>query len=175
MSTANEPPDLSRRILTMQIIAGVLAMGAIIFMVIALIILGTGNGPPPPARPLLTSIGVGFTFVELLVFAIVPGRMVTGGRKGIAQGKSSYGFATDEVGCLAGLYQSTMIVGLALLEGVAFFLLIAYLIEGELLSLVIAGFLLALMVLQFPQRSRVESWIEKQQEKLSEEAHVNPG
>jgi hypothetical protein len=55
-----------------------------------------------------------------------------------------------------------MIVGLALLEGMAFFNIIACIIEHNWWSLAIAGCLALWMLMVFPSRNRVEQWIETQ-------------
>ena len=65
------------------------------------------------------------------------------------------------------LYQTQLIIALAMLEGSAFFNLIAYLIEGNWFSLGIAGFMLALMALMFPTENRFESWAESVAENLN--------
>ena len=53
-----------------------------------------------------------------------------------------------------------MIVGLALLEGAAFFNIIAYMIAGHIWSLGIVAGLVVIMLLSFPTRGRVAFWIE---------------
>jgi hypothetical protein len=55
-----------------------------------------------------------------------------------------------------------MIVGMAMLEGAAFFCLIAYIVEGNVLPLTAAGGLLFLMLFSFPTHDRVEEWVNGQ-------------
>ncbi|QDU58415.1 hypothetical protein [Aeoliella mucimassa] len=59
-----------------------------------------------------------------------------------------------------GTYQSTLIVGCALFEGAAFFNLIAYMLEGQLYSLVIAALLMLCILSRFPTVAKVEEWLE---------------
>ena len=101
----------------------------------------------------------------------VPGSdwVIASGRKQIARRERQAGAAGDDTVRLAGLYQISMIIRLALLEGATFFQLIIFHLEGLQVSLVLAIVLLAGIILLFPTRSRVESWIDKQQEKLDEE------
>jgi hypothetical protein len=61
-----------------------------------------------------------------------------------------------------------MIVGLALLEGTAFLGILAYLIEAQPLALGVTGIAILCMLLKFPTRSRVQAWLERQTEQLTE-------
>jgi hypothetical protein len=66
-------------------------------------------------------------------------------------------------------YMTALVIGAAINEGVAFFAVIAYLIEKNPIALVLALVLIAGLVARFPTVNRVERWIEQQQEKLREE------
>jgi hypothetical protein len=59
---------------------------------------------------------------------------------------------------LVAFYQTTLIVALALLQGSAFFALVAYQLEGVWWALAIAGIVVFLMLLHFPTLGRVEAW-----------------
>src|SRR5581483_670179 len=62
------------------------------------------------------------------------------------------------------VYQTRTIVGAALLEGGAFFLLVAYMAEGAPWVLVVAAVLwIAMAWLHFPTRDKVEAWVTDQQ------------
>jgi hypothetical protein len=169
MSSPHELANFSKRILTMQIIAAALALGAFFFLVIVLVVRSTGHAAQPPATPLLTYIGIGFAVMALAASMFVPQLIVAGGLKNIVRRKGST-TAEDEIVSLCFLYQTSMIQGLALIEGAAFFQIIAYLIEGQAASLIAAAILLVLMVLQIPHRARVEAWIERQQVKMQEQS-----
>jgi hypothetical protein len=78
-------------------------------------------------------------------------------RQGLA---AQEGPASPELSLL-GRYQSLMIVRLSLLEGGAFMAAIAYFVEGHLLSLLLAGGLIAAMVFHFPTAGRVARWLER--------------
>jgi hypothetical protein len=56
-----------------------------------------------------------------------------------------------------------MIIGMALLEGAAFYQAIAYYVEGQPLALGLGCLLLLGLIVQFPTRSRVERWLENQE------------
>ncbi len=58
--------------------------------------------------------------------------------------------------------QTTLIVGLAPLEGTAFLGCIAYLIEANPLALAVVGVAVCLMLYKFPTEGRVRTWLEQQ-------------
>src|SRR5207237_10518466 len=62
------------------------------------------------------------------------------------------------------LYQTRLIITAALIEGVIFFELVAYLTEGPPCSLGMAALFLVGLALLFPTQDRVERWIRTQQE-----------
>jgi hypothetical protein len=69
-----------------------------------------------------------------------------------------------------GVYQTATIVGAALLEGAAFFLLVAYFVEGTSWTLPAAlAVWLLLAWLHFPTRSSVEHWLTEQQDEARRE------
>jgi hypothetical protein len=72
------------------------------------------------------------------------------------------------------IYQTTLLIALALLEGSAFLLLVAYLIEGTVLCLV-AGLLVAGgMACYFPTKEGINRWVETQRE-LIQDDRLNRG
>jgi hypothetical protein len=164
-----ESEELTPRIRAMQIVAGALVLGALIFLGVVIAIRLAGQAPRPPKTPMLSYVGIVFTVMVLVPLALVPDRVIAAGRKQIARGERDASTASDETLRLANLYQNCMIIRLALLEGAAFFQIIIFHLEGQQLSLILALILVVGMVLLFPTRARVESWIEKQQEKLEEE------
>ena len=66
---------------------------------------------------------------------------------------------------ICGVYRGQLIVGLALLEGAAFFNLIALLLEKSIVSLAVVIVLLSFMAIKFPTRDKVSFWV---QDKLRE-------
>lgn len=73
-----------------------------------------------------------------------------------------------DAGKLAQVYQTTTIVGCALLESAAFLALLAYLLEGQQVSLAVAGAMLLGVAAHLPIGGRLASWVERQL-KLSDE------
>jgi hypothetical protein len=126
--------------------------------------------PPPPPTPLVTYLALGFSAVLLATHRRILKQVETNARKRIArQAGESVDALIPEVGDLYGVYQSSRIIAAALLEGPAFFCLIAYLIEGQWISLVTAVILLIGLLLLFPSVSGVTRWIMDQQELIRQE------
>lgn len=147
----------------LQIIAGSLLSGVLTFLTITFVI-RSGKGlfaPQPwevvPPGGMLTAIGLAMAALMIVLAFVVPRQVASGLRKQIAPGAPSAG--SD---AFFGVYQTQMILGLALLEGAAFFNAIAFLLEGHIPSLLAFGVLVALMLARFPTRAGVASWVEDQ-------------
>jgi hypothetical protein len=156
----------------MHITAGALLMGVVAFLGIALYIVqvqNNGQGMNPPQNlPIVTLVAVAFLALIAPLAFIVPSIMTRSALRRILAGKW-----TPPPGADAGMYagggaklwavhQSTMIVGLALLEGSAFLGGIAYLLEAQPLTLGVVGVAIVLMLCQFPTEQRVRAWLERQ-------------
>lgn len=154
MSDSSATPNA--RIRTMQIIAGALIAGVVVFGVVVVLALGALN--QPPAEGIVKYMALGFIALELVPFALVP-TFVTA--ESITQAQAGNRLPEGD-GLPYGLYQARMIIRFALLEGAAFFNLVAVIIEHHWWNLAAAGALAFLMLLMFPTRTRVEQWIETQ-------------
>ncbi len=158
----------------MQIIAVALVIGLMTFLVVILYIVqvqNQGRGTTPPqGAPLISLIAAGFLGVLAIASFLVPAAIMRSTLQRIAAGtwKPAPGMevpATD-AGKLMVLYQTTLIVGLAMLEGPGFFGGIAYLLEAQAFALGIVAVGIILMLARFPTESRVRRWLEVQEEQL---------
>ncbi|HXG10135.1 MAG TPA: hypothetical protein VNK04_10130 [Gemmataceae bacterium] len=161
MSTPTPTNDLDARIRVMQIILGAIVLGAVAFLVVAVVVRWQSDQPAPES-PIISYIALGTALVIAVAYYFVTDALQASQRRGAN---------TRIAWCNA--YQTTMIAGAAMLEGAVFFLLIAYLLEGNLKDnwtpLVAAlGFIVVIVTL-FPTRSGLERWIAEQQEKLKQE------
>jgi hypothetical protein len=147
MSNPITTPEQAIRV--MQIIAIALVMGVVLFALIAVFMLGALDEPADGF--IVSLIGAAFASGAFVMHLIVPSLMT-----GSAAGD---GAASDELSHYQ-RYQAKLIVGLALLEGAAFFNIIATIIEHNWWSLAIAGCLVFWMLAMFPTRTRVKHWIE---------------
>lgn len=143
---------IDQRLRLMQIIAGALIMGVVMFALITTLALGALN--EAPTNTIIAYIGAVFAAVSVAVHLFVPEAMAAAALKASSN---------RDVETLCGIYQTRMIVALAMLEGAAFFNVVALIIAHTWWSLVIAGALLLLMLARIPTRTGVEHWIETQQ------------
>ena len=154
--------DLNQGVRTMQIITGALLAGVIMFGVVstmAVLNRAAPNPAQPPQAPIITYLAVGMTLMELGLRAVIPDLVA---RQNIARMQDSLDDSDQSRLRLASVYQTRMIIGMALCEGAAFFALIAWMLEGNVLAIGTAGFLVLVMLTAFPTRDRVESWIRDQ-------------
>ncbi len=126
-----------------------------------------------PARPMITYIACAFAVSAFILGHIVAAIITTAGRRVIARGASARcrKAYTDvqtntpemtDTTMLYRVYQAKTIVGAAVFESAAIFLLIAYLLEHKPAVLILAAALLIGLAFLIPSRDRVERWIDAQ-------------
>ena len=158
MSQGNPPikPESVGRI--SQIIAGALIAGVVMFACVAFFV---AKGEPTKS-PMLALIGAGMAAMAVVVRFIVPTIIVNAGKARLKEAT-----AADVMIQLAGLYQTKMIVGMAVLEGAAFVSLIAYISEKQFWSYGVVAFLVGVMAISFPSQGQFESWAEEMKRDLN--------
>ncbi|MCI0491954.1 MAG: hypothetical protein L0Z07_03340 [Planctomycetes bacterium] len=172
MLTDSQRDFVSHATRTMQIIVASLAGGVAVFFALVLIITVRGAINAPANHPLVTYVAAGFAVTIFAIWAIVPGLVTSQNRKSIVEGRTLWlawparqsPGAEDlaDIGPMAVAYQTRLIIAAALLEGAAFLNLIAYMLERQSLSLVIAGVLWLMLLSHVPTVSRVENWLERE-------------
>jgi hypothetical protein len=179
MSPTDWREQLPFKVGVMQIIIGGLALGCVFFLMIA-VLAGLNFQNAAPATG-LTYIALATAGVILVLWSLVPGIVVSQGRKKILQSPPISGQTDDKdavvekqaenslADALVQLLQTKTIIACAMLEGVIFFLLIAYMIERSSLSIIAAVALLILLLAHMPTIGRVAAWVEKQMRLVSEE------
>lgn len=156
MSTTSDSndPAFSQMLVICKVIASALVFGVLVFAVIAIVF---RLGEPPEPRALVSTIAAvfaaGTVVVRQLVLSVMSGRSVP-----------SQSDVTRSATTSLQLYQTRMIVGLALLEGAAFFNIVAYLVEGHWWPFLVVGALLAWMIAAYPTRTRLQQWIEDREQ-----------
>ena len=166
----DELTDYQKHVLRMtKIIAGALIAGSAVFAVVAIAI-ALGK---QPGEPMLAYVAVAFTVADLLAYAIAP-RLVTSAQvRQIASGKYPVLNASQQGGIvppadakpsdyLLLVFLQKTIIENALIEGVVFLNLVAYLITTLWWSLAIAAALIAIMMVTFPTQSKAGRWVEDQ-------------
>lgn len=156
----------------MQIIVAALAAGLLAFLVVALVV----SGGRPGAMGPFSYLALGMAVLELFAWALYPGVLVWRGLKSLASGKPPTGqmgatpvpVEVGDVGHLALLFTTRRIIAAAILEGVAFLNVIAYLVEGSRWTLLVAGVLFLMIAGHVPTRTRIEDWVVRQMETLEQ-------
>jgi hypothetical protein len=203
MSDMNDPDVLEPITRTCQIIVLALIMGVASFLAIVMFLVPTSINPAPapaPAAggpgapalpgmagttmPLITYIAVGMGVAGLVLSFVIPSVIVASARRKIAKGtwtppatrdltQPAQIYPAGDTGGLAYVYQTQLIIGSALSEGMAFFATIAYMLERNPLALGMALILLASLIIRFPTRGRVNAWIDQEQSKLQKERQAD--
>ena len=170
--------EIGRIAQTLKIIVFALASGVFAFAMVVLF-----QGLPDPQVPLgmLTLISLFFAFGAIAASMVVPRVIATTMVRQIAEGKSpaSSGGTSNSIapettaGKLAAVYPTKTIIACALLEGAAFFALVALMFEGHIVALVLAAVLFIAILLHFPTTGRVTDWVERQLRFLDEQRHLS--
>jgi hypothetical protein len=171
MATSPDNDPLAGRLRTMQIIAAAILSGAVGFLVIAVFLRQGGAGAGAANTPLITYIILALAVVNIILSLVVPDMSAAAARRKIAQGAwmPAQAMPPDDAGQLSIVYTTRLLIGLAMLEGATFALLIAYLVEGQAVSLIVAVLLIGAMAWRFPTRARLTAWIEEQERLLANE------
>ena len=179
MSTSDWRQQLHPRVRVLQIIVSALFLGCFSFLIVAVLVANLNNAVN---QIMLTYVGLVMAGMILGVWIILPGIIVSQGRKKIRsdlnlqaeQGsdnstESKVAKENREVQALMELFQTKTIVAAAMLEGAVFFLLIVYIIEPSMFSLLPAITLMILLIAKLPTTGRVTNWIEDQMRLVDEE------
>ncbi len=167
----------------LQIIIAAMFLGATAFLILVLVLPAEtlrGTGPASGA-PMITYVCAAYGLVALVGRLALPGLMMPSARARIARGAPSFGpakgmqgdlpselLATD-ADHLSGVYATMTVIRGALVEGGALFAGVAFMMEREPLSPVVALVLIIALALLFPTRAGVEWWF-TQQLRLIQEA-----
>ena len=164
---------IHRTTTTLQIIIGALAMGVLTFAVIAIVV-AAGKAADDESG-VIGPMALGVAVVSLVAATLVPRILQGNMRRAVAEGRP---LASDprrpidpalgDVGKLAAVYQTLLIVGAAILEGAAFMNVMAYMLEYNFINLACAAMLLVSLFFKFPTRNGVENWITDELKQVEE-------
>lgn len=188
MSEPRWREEVSNQIWHLQLIVGALVMGALMFLGIVLFLVHFGAAPKGMAGEpqfLLSYLLVAFSLASLGARIFVPPMIVSAARRRIREGiwrpnpsgtvpiaAQEFLERTGDAGRLWYVLLTRTLVAAAILEGVAFFACIAYMLEHSYLSLAIAMTFIAALALHVPTQSGVIHWIEEQLRLLEEERQI---
>lgn len=168
MLTDQQRDYLGQCTLRMQIIAGALASSVVVFAVVALVM----RQGEPAESAVISYVAIPFTIACLVGSPIVASRVARMARQSLVQGTlkplPDVPAGSGDVGLLAGVYQTRLIVAASMIEGAAFLNLVAYLLEGHVWTLAAAAVLLFILLMQFPTTGRVENWVSDELESVQQ-------
>ncbi len=153
---------LSQPLLIMQVIGGALVTGVLGFGFVA-----WGSATPDENASETISLAAAVAGLLAVVTSFVVSRVIAdqsiAARTRVDADAMSDQRQEGDVGpvaFLAGVYQTSFIVGAAVLEGAAFFNLVVYFTGGQLYSIAVAGMLCMGIILLIPTRGRLERWVD---------------
>jgi hypothetical protein len=174
--------DATKTVRILQFIVSAMCAGVLFFLVIVLSIAPQFKLPAPLQPISLALIAAIFAGIGLIARAVVVWKLTVKARREIVNGTyaplgprlPSGSLPSDDGEChdagyLLSVFQTKTIISGALFEGVSFFATIAYLIEGDPVSLGLAVVLILGLAAHFPTRSRVIGWVERQLEVVGQE------
>ncbi len=151
--------NLNARLNVCVLIAVAMIMGMVLFCLVLYVV--AQNQPAFVGTPFVSVVLAGVSAVVFLAAVLVPFLMTTVKRNSL---RNSQNVAEQE---LLGFYQTRLIITLGILEGAIALNMVAYLLEQQDWSLVIAAGLVLAMVIHFPTSGRVNHWIKEQMELLA--------
>ncbi len=171
----NEKSDLSDGLLrTAQLIIGALASGVFFFLIIVTLFLGA-RVQPFDVSAMISLVMAGFALASIPTRLLVPGLVVNTNCRKIAQGtwvsvqrQPNAPLPETDEGKLLQVYLSKTIIGAAILEGGAFANLVAFMLEGQIYSIVLAVLLLLGILAAFPTRTGLTEWVESHLRRVQE-------
>ncbi len=149
----------------MQIIAVALMMSVMTFFLVVLVI--TGGEAFGQNGPTLITVFAGVFAGMMVVSHLVVPTVVAGAQLKALNNRLGDASSTQpKADGLVLIYQIQLIIALALLEGAAFFNLIALMIGKHFLSTLSVVALVALMMLKFPTKTKVSWWVQDRMREL---------
>lgn len=150
--------SLRPRAMTLQIICGALTMGVVVATSLLFLVLGKPLNADLLPLPM---IGVAAAAMAASMAFFLPVKVRSQAVKGLAAEKAK---PEDLPVRLFASYQTSKIIGYALLEGPAFLNAIGFLLEASLLCLGAVVVIVALMLMGFPTTGRTMNRIESMME-----------
>ena len=168
----------------MQIIVVALAVGVVAFLLIApaLPLATEAQGDDKTVPPIITYVAIAHGLAALPIASLVSTLVVKSARRRIAAGSPAFGGLgtpekTAEDGAagppgsnaLLPVYVSKVIVAVAIPEGAAMFLAVAYMLDRSPIAVILAAVLAAAILLQSPTGDRARQWLEEQGRLVADE------
>lgn len=164
-------PSLAGRVRVMQFVVFSLTTGVLIFA--GVVLWGPQKVQPQPGS-LLTLMAVCMGAMSMAMALVLPRFMSEVQRRKIVAGTWQPAQKMDPLPAsdaekLVMVYQIKTVLGAALLEGAAFFGLVAYMLERQPAAVGVVGAMLVGLLAFFPTVGRVEGWVDVQLRKMADE------
>ena len=152
-------PERRKMVLISQIIVAALFAGCLFFLLIVVLVVPgkLGSWELEPSKP-MTLVALVVAFGILAMRIIVPGIITGQMLRQLPRRESKEPDWKD----LFGVYQQTLIIKAAMLEGATFLLLVMHMLERSPWTLALAVVFLLILLMHIPTRPRVDDWIERQ-------------
>lgn len=154
---AQAPADQALAVRTLKIITIAMAAGVLVFMAIALV---TNQGALDGDADILSWIAIGFAGLMFVNHLVIPGVIATASLGKVSTEQIREADEATRFSLIFPTYQIRHIVACALLEGAAFFNVVAYMMEPFGGNLAAAGILIALIAVRIPTVSGVTFWVQ---------------
>lgn len=148
---------------TSQIISAALPVGAMTFLLVVLgVTVGKGQ-PLNQSLDVMTLVLLGLTVMVMGSYLFVPANVAKSTAlqqfSNVELEKEVVEVSSPQIKQLASIYQTSMVIGSALIEGVAFFAIVVVLMEQSVWALVIASAAILKLFLRIPTESRIQHWM----------------
>ncbi len=175
MATSSNQPTIPGVVSTLRIILFALTGGLMMFAVVAIVIVNTGDPPPNqvPPKPFLSYVVYLFLVGAVAASLVVP-RLIVGTQIRQLANMDDAEREADMPRHLLGLFLTKTIIGAAIFEGVGFFAISAYFTEESVIVLPVLVIVLVGILLHLPTASGVENWIERIKQRINEQQMLNP-
>ncbi|MFQ5489203.1 MAG: hypothetical protein ACE5GE_00665 [Phycisphaerae bacterium] len=155
---------------TVQIIVMAMCAGCVASGAVAVLLHRTLADTSPKSQPAawVTMIAVAYAASMLPVGFLLPAWLTSGQIRRVSVQAAGSEDPNRDAAWLAKAFVTETIIGAALVEGAALFGSVAYLVEGDTLSLAAGGVMLAVLIGRFPTQNRLTGWLTARLQQLKE-------
>ena len=175
MLTHEQTARIAPKLLTIQIISAGILMGAILFAVVIACIVNWKE--VKPAVPLMTLIATGTGVSLFLLSMIIPRVSASTSIPATAHQLTKNKQGVEDESTMQSIIQQLtveQVIFSALLEGAIFLNLVVFMLDKSQVSLIVTGIGLAVLLIGFPTRTRLQNRLSDRMTSIKEEMrHFN--
>jgi len=162
---------IEARCRVLQLIVAALLAGCVGFAAVAVVLGQHGAGGVAGDLP-LGYVGLAVAAAVLVSRPVVGVALGNQLQNTLASGSPGSRPTIEDLHAVLGYLQTRTFVGGAMFEGATFFLLIVYLLTGDVIPLAAAGVMLLGLALHFPTRGGMTDWVESRLERLAHDRQL---